>query len=295
MAKNLDITLVRTFIAVAENASMTVAANALHLTQGAISQQIKRLEDAFECRLFERDGRRLELTHAGERFLGRAKRLLALNDEIWADMAARPLQGPVRLGVPYDLVGTVFPPIFKAFTEAWPSVELTIVCGTSPELAEGMARGELDLAVVEAPVDEATGECLCVERLVWVGPRGGNVHAKRPLPLSMVDENCAFRARVLKALGEHGIEWRTVFESGNIEATTATVRTGLAVTAWLTPTVPADLDILGPEAGLPELPMFAISLLVPAQGASQATQALAQCIRDGFSTRQSALERKRAA
>ena len=48
MAKNLDITLVRTFIAVAENASMTVAANALHLTQGAISQQIKRLEDAFE-------------------------------------------------------------------------------------------------------------------------------------------------------------------------------------------------------------------------------------------------------
>lgn len=174
-------------------------------------------------------------------------------------------------------------------------MELTIVCGTSPELAEGMARGELDLAVVEAPVDEATGECLCVERLVWVGPRGGNVHAKRPLPLSMVDENCAFRARVLKALGEHGIEWRTVFESGNIEATTATVRTGLAVTAWLTPTVPADLDILGPEAGLPELPMFAISLLVPAQGASQATQALAQCIRDGFSTRQSALERKRAA
>ena len=134
-------------------------------------------------------------------------------------------------GVPYDLVGTIFPPIFKAFTEAWPSVELTIVCGTSPELAEGIARGELDVAVVEAPVDEATGECLCVERLVWVGPRGGNVHAKRPLPLSMVDESCAFRARVLKALGEHGIEWRTVFESGNIEATTATVRTGLAVTA----------------------------------------------------------------
>ncbi|MEE2979058.1 MAG: LysR family transcriptional regulator, partial [Pseudomonadota bacterium] len=65
MAKNLDITLVRTFIAVAENASMTVAANARHLPQGAIRQQIKRLEDAFECRLFERDGRRLELTHAG--------------------------------------------------------------------------------------------------------------------------------------------------------------------------------------------------------------------------------------
>ena len=170
--------------------------------------------------------------------------------------------------------------------------ELTIGCGASPELAEGIARGELDVAVVEAPVDEATGECLCVERLVWVGARGGNVHAKRPLPLSMVDESCAFRARVLKVLGEHGIEWRTVFESGNIEATTATVRTGLAVTAWLTPTVPADLDIIGPEAGLPELPMFAISLLLPAQGASAAAQALGQCIREGFSTRHRVGERR---
>ena len=282
MARNLDITLVRTFVAVAENASMTVAANALHLTQGAISQQIKRLEDAFECRLFERDGRRLLLTHAGERFLSRAKRLLALNDEVWADMAARPLQGPVRLGVPYDLVGTAFPPIFKAFAEACPSVELSIVCRTSIELAEGIARGELDVAVVEAPADEATGECLSMERLVWVGARGGSAHLKRPLPLSMVDETCVFRAKVLQALGEQRIEWRTVFESGNIEATTATVRTGLAITAWLTPTVPADLDILGAEAGLPELPMFALSLLLPAQGAGPAAQALARVIREGF-------------
>ena len=55
-----------------------------------------------------------------------------------------------------------------------------------------------------------------------------------------------------------------------------------------------DLDILGPEAGLPELPMFAISLLLPAQGASAAALALAQCVRDGFSTRQRVAERRAA-
>src|SRR5471032_2242598 len=122
MTQNLDINLVRTFVAVADHGSMTVAANSLHLTQGAVSQQIKRLEESFDCSLFEREGRRLELTRIGERFLGKAKRLLGMNDEIWADMATRPLQGPLRIGVPYDLVGTCFTPIFKAFAEACPYV-----------------------------------------------------------------------------------------------------------------------------------------------------------------------------
>src|ERR1700681_1189598 len=106
MTQNLDLNLVRTFVAVADRSSMTAAANALHLTQGAVSQQIKRLEETFDCILFQRDGRRLELTQLGERSLGKAKRLLGMNDEIWADITSRPLQGSLRLGIPYDLVGT---------------------------------------------------------------------------------------------------------------------------------------------------------------------------------------------
>lgn len=282
MNRNLDLALVRTFVVVADHGSMTAAANRLHLTQGAVSQQIKRLEEALGCELFARVGRQLELTQVGERFLGKAKRLLGMNDEIWADMVARPILGQVRLGVPYDLVGACFAPIFKAFTEAWPNVEMAIVCGSSPELADALARGSLDVAVIEEPATEASGECLRVERLVWVGARGGSAHLKRPLPVSMVSDTCAFRQTVLGALGSSGIEWRTVFESGNIEATTATVRSGLAVTTWLTSTVPADLDILSADADLPELPPFAISLRFPSQGATPAGRELAQFIRDGL-------------
>ena len=103
-SQNLDIHLVRTFVAVADHGSMTVAANSLHLTQGAVSQQIKRLEESFACSLFDREGRRLELTQAGERFLGQAKRLLGVNDEIWAEMTNPALAGttatryPIRFG-----------------------------------------------------------------------------------------------------------------------------------------------------------------------------------------------------
>jgi DNA-binding transcriptional LysR family regulator len=277
--QNLDIHLVRTFVAVAHHGSMTVAANSLHLTQGAVSQQIKRLEESLACSLFEREGRRLELTQVGERFLGKAKRLLGVNDEIWADMTTRPLQGPLRLGIPYDLVGTYFPPIFKEFAEACPLVEVSLMCGTSPELSKALANGSLDLAVIEAAADDATGECLRVERLVWVGAHGGIAHLKRPLPISIVAESCAFRPAVLEALRENNLEWRTVFESGNIEATTATVRSDLGVTAWLASTVPSDLDILGPESGLPGLPNFAISLHVASNG-GHAAREFAHYVRD---------------
>jgi DNA-binding transcriptional LysR family regulator len=281
MTQNLDLNLIRTFVAVADHSSMTAAANSLHLTQGAVSQQVKRLEDSLNCTLFEREGRRLELTQVGERFLGKAKRLLGMNDEIWADMTTRPLHGPMRLGIPYDLVGTCFHPIFKAFAEACPYVEISLRCGTSPELSKALESGLLDLAVIEAATDKATGECLRVERLVWVGARGGIAHRKRPLPISIVAESCAFRPAVLRALRKKNLEWRTVFESGNIEATTATVRSDLGVTAWLASTVPADLAILGPETELPALPNFAISLHMPSQSGPAARE-FAKYIREGI-------------
>ena len=279
MTRNLDITLVRTFVAAADSASMTVAANSLHLTQGAVSQQIRRLEEALGVPLFEREHRGLRLTPAGERMLGKARRLLGMNDEIWREMTASALQGRVRLGVPYDLVGSTLAPVFKAYTEAWPQVEISLVCGSSPELVDALADGAVDLAIVEAPVGVASGECLRVEPLVWVGARGGVARTKRPLPVSMVANTCAFRPVVLDALRDQGVEWRTVFENGNIEATTATVRTDLAITAWLASTVPADLEVLGADAALPPLPNFAINLHLPAHGGDAATLEFARFLR----------------
>jgi DNA-binding transcriptional LysR family regulator len=159
-------------------------------------------------------------------------------------------------------------------------VEISLMCGTSPELSKALASGSLDLAVIEAATDDAGGECLRVERLVWVGARGGVAHRKRPLPISMVAESCAFRPVVLRALREKDLEWRTVFESGNIEATTATVRSDLGITAWLASTVPSDLDILGRDTDLPILPNFAISLHMPSS-TGPAAREFAQYVRDG--------------
>jgi DNA-binding transcriptional LysR family regulator len=287
MNRNLDTSLLRSFVSAAETGSMTTAANTLHITQGAVSQQIRRLEENFGCVLFRRGRRGLRLTDAGERLFGKAKRLLGLNDEIWTAMTARDVAGEIRFGTPADLVGTHLPPVLSAFARSHPQVDLSLVCAPSPQLADELAAGRLDLALVEEPLGRSAGgrsagECLSVERLAWFGGTGGEAHLKRPLPLSIVSDGCAFRPAILAALRGHGLEWKTVFESGNAEATVAAARMDLAVTAWLASAAPPGLEILPPEAGLPDLPSFAVNLHVAPSGVGAAAQELVRHLRETF-------------
>jgi DNA-binding transcriptional LysR family regulator len=290
MARNVDTSLLRAFMAVAETAGMTSAANILSLTQAAVSQQIKRLEDSFGCQLFERDRRGMKLTDAGERLFGKAKRLLALNDEIWAEMTSPLYEGEVRLGVPHDLVNAYLPPVLKSFAKTYPKVKIALVCRPSLELLSALGTGQIDLILVEERVPGADAEVLAIERLIWVGAKGGEAHLKRPLPISFGNETCIFRAAVTEALGGAGIEWWAMSEIGNMEALNATVHTDLAVMSLLASTVPAILQVLGPASGLPILPTFSISLYLPRTGATEPARELASHLRAGLvgGTRQAA-------
>jgi hypothetical protein len=98
----------------------------------------------------------------------------------------------------------------------------------------------------------------------------------------MVSETCAFRTTVLDELRKRELPWRTVFENGSIDATAATVRSDLAITAWLASTVPPEFDILPPDRGLPELPGFAINLHVSPGQNSPAVNELARHVRNGL-------------
>ena len=285
MARNIDTSLLRTFIAVAETGGMTAAANLLNLTQAAVSQQIKRLEDAFEAQLFERDRRGLRLTGAGERLFGKAKRMLALNDEIWAEMTTPIYEGEVRLGMPYDLVNSYLPPVLKSFAQAYPRIQISLDCQPSILLLQALGSGEVDLALTTELGCGPHGESLVTDRLVWAGAKGGSAHRRRPLPLALGNESCAFRPPVFKALDEAGIPWRPVSQVSNFDAMNATVQTDLAVMALLTSTIPPGFDILGSGCGLPTLPSFSINLYLPKTGATPIAQELARHIREGFVAR----------
>jgi DNA-binding transcriptional LysR family regulator len=281
---DLDLDLIGTFVTVADSGSMTVAANLLHMTQGAVSQQVKRLEDLLDCLLFVRKPRKLELSRQGEKFLVKARQMLRLNDEIWAETTGDCLRGRLRVGVPFDLV-TLLAPVLKVLAETHPALEISLVCAASPDLDEAVNSGRVDVSLVEYVASEAEGEVVRLEPLVWVSGGDSDAWQKRPLPLSMVDERCTFRPVALSALATEGIAWRTVFESGNIEATAATVRAGLAITTWFALTVPAGLEILAPHAaGLPALPPFAICLRLPATVQPAALEfASCVCVREAMS------------
>jgi DNA-binding transcriptional LysR family regulator len=282
IARNFDIAHLRTSATVADQRSMTRAGGILHLTQGAISQQIARLEGLLGTSLLRRDRRDLRLTPAGERFLARILPLIVANDEIWSEIEHGGVTGPVRLGMPFDLLGPCFATSLSSYGEAFPRAELSLVCAPSPDLLDLVRNGGLNLAVIEEAVDARSGEELGVDRLVWVGARAGQAYKRTPLPISLVAETCVFRPAVSAALARQNRASRIVFENGGLDTTRTIVRADLAVSAWPASTVPADLDIITADAGLPSLSSFAVTLH-RAEGARGATfDELAQRLRDAM-------------
>ncbi|MDQ6436520.1 LysR family transcriptional regulator [Mesorhizobium sp. LHD-90] len=280
MPRNIDISLLRAFVAVAETGGMTKSAKLLNLTQAAISQQVKRLEESFGCLLFERDRAGMRLTPSGERLLAQARRLLHNNDEVWAMMTAPEFAGEVRLGMPSDIVRAYGTPVLKRFDQAWPRVRVSIICDTSGRLLEKLDRGEVDLTFTVQKTCFPHGEALLSDPLVWAGARGGHAHERNPLPISTGDDTCPHRPEALRALAAVGRDWRSVCEVSSFEPICATVEADIAVAPMLASTVPSNLQILGERSGLPDLPPFTINLYLPRAGAGDIALELASHIRD---------------
>lgn len=280
--RNIDTNLLRCFVTVVETQSMTVAARQLNLTQAAVSQQIKRLEDLFQLPLLDRERRQLVPTRDGERLLGRAQRMLAINDDIWSSMTAPEFEGEVTIGVPHDIVSVVMPPVLKRFDRAWPRVHVSLRCSTTPRLLQALEDGEIDLTLTTEADCGRGGEILLTDRLVWAGAAGGTAHRLDPLPISLGDERCAFRPSVTEALASMDRTWRSVCDEGSMQALWATIFADLAVSAVLESTLPPGAEILNAAHGLPALPNFHINLYTRTGAVSDLAAELANHIRREF-------------
>jgi DNA-binding transcriptional LysR family regulator len=279
---NLDVSLLRAFVAVVDSGGMTAATGVLNLTQAAVSQQIKRLEDIVGQELIIRERRGMKLTSAGERLFGRAKRLLSLNDDIWTEMTTPVYEGELRLGIPSDIVTAYLPTFLKGFAQTHPKVQVSMRCTSSAELLELLQAGKIDLTLTTELECGPDGENLIVDKLVWAGARGGDAYRQRPLPVSIGCSDCAFRAPIRDALNKAGIEWRSTSEITNNDAQVATTAADIAVMAVLASTVPSGLEVLGKDSGLPPLPPFMVNLYLPKNGGSHIAQELARHIRQAL-------------
>lgn len=285
MPRDVDIALVRAFLAVAVAGSITRAAHVLHLTQGAVSQRIKRLEEGLGVELLVREPRQSRLTPAGERLQRVAERLVAVNDELM-DLLAEPVfTGKVKLGIPCDLVAPFGAAILRGFAQAHPRVELSLESSTTVRLLQRLAEGVIDLTLTTEKNPAEGADVLLSEPLVWAGARGGSAHLRHPLPMTIGDETCAFRASALAALREAGRDWQLMCLVSDNPAQVATLAADLAIAPMLRSTVPEGLQILHDDARLGSLPTFHINLRLPPSGASATVQELARHIREMFALR----------
>jgi DNA-binding transcriptional LysR family regulator len=285
MRRDIDIALLRAFVAVVETGSVTGAAALLGLTQAAVSQQLKRLEEVFGTGLFERHHKRLSLKPNGERLVAHAHKMIALNDEVWGAMSAPAYEGEVRLGVPHDIVGAYLPPILRRFDKAWPRVRVSMVCTTSPQLLEALRRGDIDLTLTTEEKCGRNGEALIEDDLVWVGAVNGQAHRRNPLPVSLGSGSCAFRRSVLKALADAGRDWRPVCEVASMEPLLASMEADLAVGPLLRSSTPDYLAVVEGDSRLPPLPTFLINMYLSPARQSEIAVELAREIRQEFASR----------
>jgi DNA-binding transcriptional LysR family regulator len=224
------------------------------------------------------------LAPAGERLLAQARRLLALNDEVWSSMRTPSFEGEVRLGVPYDIVGSFVPAVLRRFAKAQPRVRVSLVCEDSKIVREALKSGGVDLALTTETECGRHGETLRIDRLVWVGVPGGDAHLRDPLPVSLGAPSCVFRPVAIEALGKARRDWRAVCEVSRMEPVHAVLEAGLAVAPLLRSSVPERFEILGRDARLPALPEFRINLYAP-PSLSPAARDLADHVRASFSGR----------
>ena len=279
--RNLDITTLRAFVAVAESGGGTRAAGFLHLTQSAVSMQLKRREELLDLDLLDRSGRSIALTASGEQLLVYARRMVALNDEVITRLTDQAYEGEITLGVPHDIVYPAIPRVLKQFHAAFPRVKVQLNSSYTRWLKAEFAKGACDIILTTETGMDAGGEELCVKPLTWVGAPGGSAWRQRPLKMAF-GRQCTFRPRVVERLDAAGIPWDVVVETESDRTIEATVAADLAVHTMIEGTAPPHLDRIDHGGALPDLPAQRINLYGATGAANEVQDALIGFLRQAF-------------
>ena len=279
--RNLDMTALRSFVAVADHGGVTRAAGVLNFTQSAVSMQLKRLEDLLNVALLDRTTRRIALTPEGEQLLGYARRIIDLNDEAMSRLTSDVFEGELVIGVPHDIVYPVIPRVLKRFNAEFPRMKVQLISAYTSKLKSDFARGIVDVILTTESQPDTAGEVLDERHLTWIGAPSGTAWRQRPLRYAAA-RTCIFRASAIRAMEAAGIDWENSVETEQDRTVEATISADLAVGVMLEGTVPSQLVQVDHNAELPELGTQKICMYSVDRGARQAVERLTALMRQAF-------------
>lgn len=253
----MNLHLLRLFVTVARHKSFSRAAEALHLSQPAVSKGVRDFEAQVGSRLLERGAGGVTVTEAGGLLMRHATALFAAERAAEEELAAlRGLQrGTLSIGASTTVATYQLPPILGAFHKRHPEIELRLTSANTRAIAELLIARELDIALIEGPVDEPGIEILPwreEEMILIAAPDHRLARHGQPIPTDAVADEIVIvrepgsgtRDVALAALEAHHIVPRQILEVGSTEAIKQIVAGGLGV-AIVSAAAAADQIALG--------------------------------------------------
>ena len=284
MHEELDLSILRTFVAIVETGGLTSAGRRVGRSQPAVSHQTKRLEKMVGRELFEKDRRQLSLTREGEILLEYARSMLGLNDEVLARFERPDVQGHVTLGMPDLYAASLLPRILGSFSRAYPGIEIELRCQRSIFLATALQDNLIDVAILTRQSERLDGQVVRREPIIWVTSHHSRCELEPVLPLALLPPGSVYRNRALEALSGVGRRWTISSFSESIAGLQAAVYAGLAVAVIPQCAMSPAMRRLAAAEGLPSLPSVDLVMVRKAQALSPAAMQLAEYISERLDT-----------
>ncbi|KFK93261.1 MULTISPECIES: transcriptional regulator LrhA [unclassified Serratia (in: enterobacteria)] len=281
---NLDLDLLRTFVAVADLNTFAAAAVAVCRTQSAVSQQMQRLEQLVGKELFARHGRNKLLTEHGIQLLSYARKILRFNDEACTSLMYNNIKGTLTIGASDDTADTILPFLLNRVTSVYPKLAIDVRIKRSTSMIDMLKNGEVDLAITTVDTEGYPHIVLRTSPTLWYCSADYHFQAGEPIPLVLLDEPSPFRAMAIKHLDAAGIPWRIAYVASTLSAVRAACKAGLGITARPIEMMSPDLRVLGEIEGLPALPDTQYALCKDIKCENELAMAIFSAVQNGNET-----------
>lgn len=246
------------FYTVARLLSFTKAAETLHMTQPAVTFQVRQLEDHFDTRLFDRTHNRVALTEAGHKAYEYAEQIFSLYAEMENTVKelTNDVSGALTMGASTTIAEYMLPALLRGFTVEFPDINLRLKVSNTEGIVSMVENSMIDLGVVEGPVANKNllVEVCRIDQLVVVVPPGHEIANRESIPLEEVmnfpficrEEGSGTREVILDHMVQLGLDRNNLnvsLELGSPESIKGAVEAGMGISIASLATLEKELKL----------------------------------------------------